>query len=121
MLVKEVREWMQTFPVKVHFDATIEEAKRLMIENKQGRIIVVDQEDHIVGILTDSDVLRSEEHQITVDKVMNPMVVTINEEQTIRDAGRLLIENNIAGLPVVDTEGKVVGLLTSREIQRLYG
>ena len=120
MLVKEVREWMQTFPVKVHFDATIEEAKRLMIENKQGRIIVVDQEDHIVGILTDSDVLRSEEHQVTVDKVMNPMVVTINEEQTIRDAGRLLIENNIAGLPVVDVEGKVVGLLTSREILKGY-
>lgn len=120
MLVKEVKDWMQTFPAKIHYDATIGEAKSLMIRNKLGRVIVVDQDDRILGILTDSDLLRAENPDSLVEKYMTPMVVSIQENQTVRDAGRLLIENNIAGLPVVDSDGKVVGLLTSRDILKGY-
>src|SRR5690606_30733775 len=120
MLIREVKEWMQTFPAKVHYDATVAEARDLMLESKFGRILVVDREDRLMGILTDSDVLAATDHSVKVETIMTPVVVSVYENQTIRDAGRLLVENKIAGVPVVDSEGRVVGLLTARDILRGY-
>ncbi|MBO8126824.1 MAG: CBS domain-containing protein [Firmicutes bacterium] len=120
MLVKEVKDWMQTFPAKIRHHATIEEARDLMITHKLGRVIVVDENDKIMGILTDSDVLAARDHNAKVEEVMTPVVVSVHENQTVREAGRLLVENQITGVPVVNSQGQVVGLLTARDILKGY-
>lgn len=110
-----VRDMMQTYPAVVGRRATIEEARRLMLDNRQSRLVVM-EEGRITGIVTDGDLFKAPHAEALVETVMSANVVQIQETQTMREAGRLLLENDIDGLPVVNTEGQLVGLLISRDI-----
>ncbi|HHW14259.1 MAG TPA: CBS domain-containing protein [Firmicutes bacterium] len=116
MLVKDM---MQTYPAVIGRRATIEEARRVMLDNRQSRLVVV-EEGRIIGIVTDSDLFKAQHPEACVETVMSPNVVQVQDNQVIREAGRLLLENDIDGLPVVNQEGQLVGLLTSRDILRGY-
>ncbi|MGE5509215.1 MAG: HutP family protein [Chitinophagales bacterium] len=114
-----VRDMMQTYPAIIGRHASIEEARRVMIENRQSRLVVMEG-DNIVGIVTDSDLFKAPHPEAPVQTVMSANVVHVHESQVIREAGRLLLENDIDGLPVVNADNKLVGLLTSRDILRGY-
>ncbi|MGE5554049.1 MAG: HutP family protein [Betaproteobacteria bacterium] len=114
-----VRDMMQTYPAVVSRRATIAEARRLMLDNRQSRLVVM-EEGRIIGIVTDSDLFKAPHPEALVETVMSPNVVQVQESAVIREAGRLLLENDIDGLPVINQEGQLVGLLTSRDILRGY-
>lgn len=114
-----VRDMMQTYPAVINRRATIDEARRVMLDNRQSRLVVM-EEGRIVGIVTDSDLFKAPHAEALVETVMTPTVVQVHEHQIIREAGRLLLENDIDGLPVVNHEGQLVGLLTSRDILKGY-
>jgi len=57
--------------------------------------------------------------QLTVEKVMSRAVITIRPEDVILDAAQIMLERKVSGLPVVNAEGQVIGILTESDIFRM--
>ena len=100
---------------------TLRDAQLLMVENDVGRLPILD-EDKLVGIIAFKDIARSLHSpgvipEVPVEWIMARNPVTVNANQEIVEAVKLLIEYKIAGLPVME-EGKVVGIITETDILR---
>jgi acetoin utilization protein AcuB len=85
----------------------------------QKRLVVCENDD-IVGILVDSDILRCDTLDAQVRDVMTTDFHKVYADATIREAGNLMVDEDVGGLPVVTRDGKLVGLLTARDIVRGY-
>ncbi len=127
-----VREWMTADPVYVTPDSTLPDAHRMMMERHIRRLPVVD-EGRVVGIITRGDIRGAQASEattlsifelnyllsrLTVAKVMKRDPITITPDTTIGDAARTMLQNKIAGLPVV-AAGKLVGIITESDIFRM--
>ena len=86
-------------------------------------IPVVDDSDHLVGILSNRDVLRAlgtkGERFIIVGDIMTTEVQTIGPSTSIVDAARCMLDYKIGALPVVGDEEQLVGLITESDLLRL--
>lgn len=115
----QVKEVMSTPPVTVDADATLHEAIEVMLRNRVGSAVVVDEGP--VGILTRSDVLRAaytvgpKLDSIGVTRGMSEDLVTTNPETSVRHALELMKAHDIKKLPVVDGLD-LVGVVTATDI-----
>ena len=104
-------------PVTLHANATIGEALRLMKENSIGGIPIVDDANKLVGILTNRDLRFERNHKRLVSEVMTSQNLIVAPEGTdLKKAEKILQQNKIEKLPVVSKNGKLVGLITYRDI-----
>lgn len=115
--VKRSESGMIIDPITLPVDATIGDALRLMRDNKIGGIPIVDGGGKLAGILTNRD-LRFEEHmQRKVSEVMTrEHLITAPEGTDLKGAEIILRQTKVEKLPVVDRSGKLVGLITYRDI-----
>jgi acetoin utilization protein AcuB len=129
-----VYERMSRHPMTVTPKTPVDAALKRMREAKVRRFPVVDEEGKLVGIVSDKDLLYAapspatslsiyELHylysRITVDQVMTREVITVDEDNLIEEAARIMVDNKIGGLPVM-REGKLVGLITETDIFRTF-
>ena len=128
----EVRQWMTAPPVVVTAQTSLLDAYQYMNENDIRRLPVVTRDNILVGILTMSDIQRTIPlffqgtdlatdlllNDQKVQQVMTQDPITIDPDDTIRDAAELMLEYQISGLPVVEN-GRVVGVITESDIFRL--
>ncbi|MCA9874712.1 MAG: CBS domain-containing protein [Anaerolineales bacterium] len=129
-----VHDWMTSPVIRITPETTLPEAHQLMSENNVRRLPVVDENDRLVGIVTRGDVRGAEPSQATslsvwelnyllsnlyVDEIMTKSPVTIQEEATIGEAARLMLEYRISGLPVVNRFGQLAGIITESDIFRM--
>lgn len=127
-----VQDWMTPNPITVTPDTPIVEAHKLMVEHKIRRLPVV-EDGKVVGIVTLGDIRGAEPSEATslsiwelnylisrikVREVMKSPVVTVSPDTPIREAARLMLENKIAGLPVLDGD-RLVGIITESDIFRM--
>ncbi|HKH62304.1 MAG TPA: IMP dehydrogenase [Flavitalea sp.] len=107
-------------PITLHDDATIADALKLMRENRIGGIPIIDANEKLVGILTNRD-LRFETSQTKkVSEVMTKEnLITAPEGTDLAKAKKILSQYKIEKLPVVNKSGKLVGLVTYRDILQL--
>jgi len=142
-LVKEV---MVLNVPTVHRDASLEEIVTLLVSNRQRRVIVVDDQHHLVGIITDGDLLKRAEpterpgiiqtlsrrmplgqgddyglSQRTALEVMTTPVMTVTPVTSLVDALQLLLQMRIKRLPVVDAQGQLIGLVGRGGILQALG
>lgn len=112
-----VKDWMSGRPVSIPDDATVAEA-RVLFESKGIRHLPVVADGKVVGIFTSTDQLRvHEDHQhSTVQRWMSKDPVRIEPEATIESAALLLREHKIGCLPVVDSDGGLVGIITESDV-----
>ena len=104
-------------PVTLHANATIGEALRLMKENSIGGIPIVDDGNKLVGILTNRDLRFERNPKRPVSEVMTSHnLITAPEGMDLKKAEKILQQNKIEKLPVVAKSGKLVGLITYRDI-----
>lgn len=104
-------------PVTLHANATIGEALRLMKENSIGGIPIIDDANKLVGILTNRDLRFERNHKRLVSEVMTSQNLIVAPEGTdLKKAEKILQQNKIEKLPVVSKNGKLVGLITYRDI-----
>jgi acetoin utilization protein AcuB len=131
MLVKE----RMSYPViTVHPDMPIQEALKLMREERVRRFPVVNQRGQMVGIVSERDLLHAAPSdatsltiweinylvsKITVEKVMTKEVITIFEDTPLEEAARIMADYKIGGLPVV-RNGKVVGIITETDLFKIF-
>jgi CBS domain-containing protein len=103
-------------PVIVPADQTIHQAAQLMETASVGALLVVDDDERLVGIVTDRDIVRRGvaarlDLDARIDAVMSCPVVTIDAQADLRDAVGVFREHAIRRLPVVD-DGRPSGMLT---------
>ncbi len=107
-------------PITLHEEATIEDALRLMKENKIGGIPVVDVNRKLVGILTNRDLRFETDYRKKVKAVMtSENLITAPEGTDLTKAKKILSQYKIEKLPVVNKSGQLVGLITYRDILQL--
>ena len=101
-------------------DAVIQDCIELLFKRHIGSIIVIDDAQRCVGIFTERDAIRVVAQKVpldaTIEKVMTKNVVTVNENATFEEAKKILSLHGIRHLPVTDSEGKLVGLISVRKI-----
>ncbi len=128
-----VKHWMTRDVVTITPDTSLHEAHRLMTEKHVRRLPVVDR-GKLVGIVTLGDVRGAEPSaastlsvwemnkllaNLKVSEIMTREPVTISQEATISTVAEIMLEKKFSGLPVVDDQGKLVGIITESDIFRL--
>jgi acetoin utilization protein AcuB len=114
-----VRDIMSRKPIVVKKDLTVLEAEKLMSINTIGHLLVV-EDSRIIGILTDGDLMVEHDLQESIERCMSKDVIVINERASIQEAARVLSDHQIGGLPVLDKQEKLIGILTVEDIVYNY-
>ena len=118
--VKRSESGMILDPITLHAEATIGDALRLMKENKIGGIPITDSNQKLVGILTNRDLRFEDDFRRKVKEVMTrENLVTAPEGTDLKKAEKILQKHKIEKLPVVNKSGKLIGLITYRDILQL--
>lgn len=102
-------------------------ACRIMKDNRIGCVIVVDESsssNNPVGIVTERDIIynlssQDANLQIPVNAIMSKPIVTIQETNSLIDALKTMQKNNFRRLPITNKEGKVVGIVTDKDIFKI--
>jgi CBS domain-containing protein len=143
----KVGDFMTTKVVTVHPDSQVGDAARLMLERKISGLPVVDAGDHVVGIVTEHDLLRRRPdgpgsqtphwlqlmieppeianeparfQEAKVEEVMTGNPLTVTEDTPIEEACRLVQQRGIKRLPVV-RDGRLVGVVARADLVRALG
>jgi len=118
--VKRSESGMIVDPITLEVRATIGDALKLMKENKIGGIPIVDKTNKLVGILTNRDLRFETDRKRKVSEVMTKENLVIAPEGTdLKKAEKILRQYKIEKLPVVNKQGKLIGLITYRDILQL--
>jgi acetoin utilization protein AcuB len=128
-----VREWMTTEVVTIPPETTLPEAHRLMTEKGIRRLPVI-KRGRLVGLVTRGDIREAEPSDATslnvwelnyllatlrIEKIMTHNPITISYDATIGEAAQIMLANKIGGLPVLNHQGNLVGIITESDIFRL--
>ena len=149
--MQKAKDIMSSPPVSIPEDNTLKDAIELLAKNRFSGVPVVNSVGKIVGIISDTDIIRYSEkvevvpttnltgwispyadvsalatmrkgmetlHQTRVGEVMTKKVYTVNEEAEATDIARLMNRRNINRIPVVDSENKLVGIVTRADMVR---
>jgi CBS domain-containing protein len=125
----KVMEYMTTPPHTVLENDNLAHARNMLLRHKVGRLLVLNENGELVGIVTDTDFVKIYEHpeligksldELFVRDIMSRNPVTITPTESIVDAARIMYKHSIGTLPVVEDE-KVVGIITRTDVVRAYG
>ena len=119
--IKVVKSVMTSPAITVSPETTIANASRLLIENEINHLPVVDSAGKLVGIVTSWDIARAVamKRVETVGDIMTRKVITAFPDDPIEIAARKMDVSNISALPVVDSKGHVVGIVSSEDLSKL--
>ena len=117
--VKRAENGMIYDPVSILSGKTVADALALMKEFHIGGIPVVDENNYLLGIVTNRDLRFERNTKKTVDEIMTKdNLVTTHQTTNLEDAAEILQKHKIEKLPVVDKDGKLVGLVTYKDITK---
>ncbi|MEM9952618.1 MAG: CBS domain-containing protein [Chloroflexota bacterium] len=129
----KVRDFMTETVITTQPNTPISHAHQVMRENNIRRLPVVDNQ-RLVGLVTIGDVREASPSdattlsiwelnylwsQLVVEKVMTRNVYTVTPETSILDVAELMLEHKISGLPVVDSQDNLVGMITESDVFRM--
>ena len=129
-----VRDLMLPNPITIAHNQNIGQAIQLMANYKIRRLPVT-KSGKLAGIISDRDIRQlgrrpslklpaSEQEEaylnLPVEEAMTPTVITIREYDTVQTAIEVLLKNTISGLPVVDRQGALVGMLSNTDVLKYY-
>ena len=117
-----VGDVMDRGAITIGLGASIEDAARLMMEEEVTHLPVISEDGTLAGIVTAWDISKAVAMKYTrLREIMTHQVMTILEDDPIELAARRMKDHEISALPVLDGEGKVLGMVTSDGISRLIG
>lgn len=115
--VKRSESGMILDPITLMEGAVVQDALNIMKENKIGGIPVVDENQILKGIVTNRDLRFEKNYQRPISEIMTKEhIITTKDGTDLAVAEVILQENKIEKLPVVDTNNKLIGLITYRDI-----
>jgi CBS domain-containing protein len=115
-----IQDTMTSNPTRVGPTNTAAEAAQIMKAEDIGSLPIV-EDDKLVGVITDRDlairvVAEGRDTETAVGDIASKNVVTVDPEQSLEEAARLMAEHQIRRLPVVEEDGKLVGILAQADI-----
>ncbi|OFW58629.1 MAG: hypothetical protein A2133_07835 [Actinobacteria bacterium RBG_16_64_13] len=125
-----VRDRMSKNPITTKLGASVPDALKVMQGSKVRQLPVLDDKHELVGIVSLVDLFRASPspatslsvweinyllEEITIDKVMTQDVITVTEDAAVEEAGRIMAENKISGLPVMRGR-ELVGIITESDL-----
>ncbi len=126
-----VQDWMTTEVVAVTTDTSLPHANQIMTKEEIRRLPVVDNDGRLIGIVSRGDVRSAQPSPasalsiwemnyllstLKVGKIMTSDPVSIGPDSTIGEAARTMLEHRVSGLPVVDSDNKLLGIITESDI-----
>jgi acetoin utilization protein AcuB len=120
-------------PVTATPEMSVAEASALMKREKVHRLPVLDKDKNLVGIISEKDILYASPSpvsslsihemayllsQLTVKKLMTRDVVTIKKDITVEEAARLMVDQDLSSLPVVE-DGKLIGIVSKSDLFKI--
>lgn len=117
--VKRAESGMIYDPVTISGAQTVGDALALMEENHIGGIPVVDKDNHLVGIVTNRDLRFQTDMSLPISEVMTKDNLVTTNNPNLSEASQILLRHKIEKLPVVDSDNKLIGLITYRDITKI--
>ena len=126
-----VQNWMTTDVVSVGPDTSLLKVGKLMKDHHIRRIPVVDEQGQVIGIISDRDVRDAspskattldmyEMHYLLAElkakNIMTAKPITVKPTDTVEQAALIMLDNKVGGLPVVDDNGKLVGIISDHDV-----
>ena len=118
--VKRAENGMIYDPVTISPSANVGEALALMAKHHIGGIPVVDGSNYLIGIVTNRDLRFQDDKKRPISEVMtSENLITARKGISLEDATRILRSTKVEKLPVVDDEGRIVGLITYKDLMKI--
>jgi CBS domain-containing protein len=120
---KSIRELMSSNPCAIEADKPVAYAAKLMKQENVGLAPVVEG-DRLVGTLTDRDIVvrvvaeGKDPEAVSVREIASTDLITVDPQQDLDEALRLMASNQIRRLPVVEEDGRLVGVLAQADVAR---
>ena len=126
-----IRDWMTSDVIAVSAETSMFKAGKLMKEHDIRRLPVIDGDRRVVGIVSDRDVKAASPSKATtldmheiyyllselkIKDIMTPDPVTVEAFDTVEKVALLMLEKGFGGLPVVDSDKKLIGIITDHDI-----
>jgi len=118
--VKRSENGMISKPITLMKHQKIHDAQRLMSEYKISGFPIVNEDNVLIGILTNRDIKYLENLDLDVEEVMTKEnLITSGENTTLESAKMIMLKNKIEKLPIINAQNKLVGLITIKDIDNL--
>ena len=123
-MAKSIRDLMTSNPKVVDPDKPVAEAAKLMKQEDVGIVPIVDDQNRLVGTITDRDITvrvvaeEKDPNSTTVSEVASQDLVTVDPQQGLDEALRLMAQHQVRRLPVVEEDGKLVGIVAQADVAR---
>ncbi len=117
--VKKAESFIVDKPIMMRETNTVGDLKRIVDETGTGGILILNDEEKLIGIVSTRDLLFESDLNKPVSAIMSRNVHTAPPNTTLKDAERLLHEYRVEKLPLVDGAGNVVGLVTLKDIMKI--
>src|SRR5215213_6257950 len=117
--VKKAESFIVDQPITMTEAHTVGDVKRVVEETGTGGILILDKEERLIGIVSTRDLLFENDLSKPVTAIMSRVVHSASPDTTLKEAERLLHEHRVEKLPLVDADGKVVGLVTLKDIMKI--
>ncbi|NOJ28988.1 MAG: hypothetical protein DA328_02345 [Nitrososphaeraceae archaeon] len=141
--VNKVKDYMTTPVLSISQDELVSEAMRLLFENKVSRLVVI-KNDKAIGIISRRDLIplsslmnswieKYQKNQVGFDTVignikgiiivkdvMRSYLITVSSNDDLSDAAKIMTRNRISGLPVVDKNSNLKGIVTKTDVVRAF-
>lgn len=117
--VKKAESFIVEKPITMTLAHTVGDLKKLVDETGTGGILIVDSEEKLVGIVTTRDLLFENNVNKPLGEIMQKKVISAAPDISLKDAEKLLHDNRIEKLPLVDKDGRVAGLVTLKDIMKI--
>ena len=129
-----VKDRMSKPVITIRPETSLPEAVQLMKSENIRRLPVVERDGHLVGIVSESDLLHASPSdatslsiwelnylisRVSIEELMNREVITVTEDTPLEEAARVMADKKIGGLPVV-TDGEVVGMITETDLFKIF-
>jgi len=115
-----IRDAMTANPTTIEPTTSATEAARIMKSQDVGSLPILEN-DRLVGVVTDRDLAirllaEGKSGETTVGEIASKDVVTVDPQQTLEEATRLMAEHQLRRLPVCEEDGKLVGILAQADV-----
>jgi CBS domain-containing protein len=122
-MAESIRDLMTKNPCSIDADKSVAYAAKMMRDEDVGLAPIV-EDDKLIGTLTDRDIAirvvaeGKDPDQTTVREVASTNVVTIDPQQDLDEALRLMAKHQVRRLPVVEEDGRLVGVVAQADVAR---
>jgi CBS domain-containing protein len=122
-MAQKIRELMTENPRTVSPDDTIQTAAKIMRDEDTGVVPITERDKTVAGVITDRDiairaVAEGRDGSTSVQEIASKDIVTIDPQQDLDEALRLMAKHQIRRLPVVEEDGRLVGIVSQADVAR---